>query len=204
MTAIATDIFDFDAKPIGAIESGSTERSRPISEMDDIDELVKTHRARLLRFVLYSTGDADLAETVAQETLLKAYNSRASFRGESSVKTWLTGIAINTIRDHLRSNRYRFWRQVRSTAIDVQEMSSFIAADGLNPEGLLLAREQLKHIARALEKLSRNQKTVFLMKFSEEMTVAEISEVLAMPVKTVRTHLHRALKSVRSQLGERS
>jgi RNA polymerase sigma-70 factor (ECF subfamily) len=83
-------------------------------------------------------------------------------------------------------------------------MSSFIAADGLNPEGLLLAREQLKHIARALEKLSRNQKTVFLMKFSEEMTVAEISEVLAMPVKTVRTHLHRALKSVRSQLGERS
>jgi len=138
------------------------------------EELIQRYQTPAYNLAFRLLGDSGDACDVVQEVFLKVFRGVNQFRGESSVKTWLTGIAINTIRDHLRSNRYRFWRQVRSTAIDVQEMSSFIAADGLNPEGLLLAREQLKHIARALEKLSRNQKTVFLMKFSEEMTVAEV------------------------------
>ena len=188
--------------PCGVIESSVTRKARPISELDDIDELVRVHRARLLRFATYSTGDPDLAETITQDTLLRAYNARENFRHESSVKTWLTGIAINVIRDHLRTRKYKFWRQVKSSAIDVQEMSSYLAADGLNPEGQMLAREKVKHLSRVLETLSENQRTVFLMKFSEEMPVDEIGEILGMAANTVRTHLQRALKAVRGQLGE--
>ena len=187
--------------PLGRIESRVTERVRPISELDDIDGLVRTYRARLLRFVAYSTGDPDLAETITQDTLLRAYNGRENFRGECSVNTWLTGIAVNVIRDHLRTERYKFWKQVKSTAIDVHEMASFIPSEGLSPEGQMLAKERVKQLSKVLETLSHNQRTIFLLKFSEEMAVNEISEVLGMPVKTVRTHLHRALKAVRGQLG---
>jgi RNA polymerase sigma-70 factor (ECF subfamily) len=178
-------------------------RIRPISELDDIDELVRVHRARLLRFATYTTGDPDLAETITQDTLLRAYNAREGFRDESSVKTWLTGIALNVIRDHLRTKKYKFWRQVKSSAIDVNDMASFIAAGGSNPEAQLLAKEKVKRLSKAIETLSQNQRTIFLMKFSEEMSVGEISEGLKMPASTVRTHLHRALKAVRSQLGEK-
>jgi RNA polymerase sigma-70 factor (ECF subfamily) len=97
--------------------------------------------------------------------------------------------------------RYRFWKRVKSNALDVNEMASFIAVEGLNPEGQMLAREQVKHLAAVLETLSHNQRTIFLLKFSEEMSVDEICTTLGMTNATVRTHLHRALKAVRGQLG---
>ena len=187
--------------PRRELESSVTARTRPISELDDIDELVRTHRARLLRFVACSTGDQDLAETVAQDALLKAYNGRQSFRGECSVSTWLTGIAINVLRDYQRTGKFKFWKRVKTTAVDVHEMASFIPARGSSPEEQLLAREKVKRLAEIVQTLSPNQRTVFLLKFSEEMPVADISEVLGMPVATVRTHLHRALTAVRSRLG---
>jgi RNA polymerase sigma-70 factor (ECF subfamily) len=185
----------------GGLESRPRERSRPLSELDDIDTLVRTYRPRLLRFVTYSTGDPDLAESITQDTLLRAYNGRENFRGECSINTWLTGIALNVTRDHLRTEKYKFWKQVKSTAIDVHEMASFIPAHQSDPEGQLLAKEKVKHLSKVLETLSYNQRTIFLMKFSEEMPVNDISQVLGMPVVTVRTHLHRALKAVRTQLG---
>ena len=53
-----------------------------VSELDDIDELVRLYRSRLLRYVVYSIKDQDLAETIIQDCFLKAYNGRASFRGD--------------------------------------------------------------------------------------------------------------------------
>lgn len=203
MGAYTATAFQIGAVPRLELESSLTGRARPISELDDIDALVKTHRARLLRFIAYSTGDTDLAETIAQDALLRAYNGRSNFRGECSVSTWLTGIAINVLRDHQRTGRYKFWKKVKTTAIDVNEMASFIPAEGSNPEEQLLAKEKVKRLAEVLETLSPNQRTVFLMKFLEEMPVADISEVLEMSTATVRTHLHRALTTVRGQLGAR-
>lgn len=190
-----------DTLPCAAIKSYMPERVRPISELDDIDALARTYWARLLRFATYSTGDPDLAETIAQDTLLRAYNGRESFRGECSVNTWLTGIAIHVIRDHQRSSRYKFWKRVKSAAIDVQDVAAFIPAGGSSPESQLLAKEKVKHLTQVLETLSHNQRTVFLMKFSEDMAASDISKILGMSESTVRTHLHRALKAVRSQLG---
>lgn len=194
------------ASPVGALSSGRIElraakRARPISELDDIDALVRTYQAKLLRFATYSTGDPDLAETITQDTLLRAYNGRETFRGECSVSTWLTGIAINVIRDHQRTEKYKFWRRVKSSAIDIHELASFIPADGSSPERQLVAREKVKHLVQILETLSYNQRTIFLMRFSEEMPVSDIGKVLGMSASTVRTHLHRALKAVRGQLG---
>ena len=201
MAAISVTPFDLNEVAGVGLKSSLTGRARPISELDDIDALVRTHRARLIRFIAYSTGDPDLAETVAQDALLRAYNGRDNFRGECSVSTWLTGIAINVLHNHQRTEKFKFWRKVKTSAIDVHEMASFLPADGSSPERQMLAKEKVKQLHRVLETLSKNQRTVFLLKFSEEMEVADISELLGMQTKTVRTHLHRALTAVRSQLG---
>ena len=203
MGAYAAGTLHIGLVPAGTIESHLDERARPICELDDIDALVRKYRARLLRFVTYSTGDPDLAESITQDTLLRAYNGRENFRGDCSVNTWLTGIAINVTRDHLRTEKYKFWKRVKASAIDASEMASFIPADESSPERQLLAKEKVKQLSEVLTTLSYNQRTIFLMRFSEEMQVTEISEVLSMPINTVRTHLHRALKAVRSQLGAR-
>ena len=177
---------------------------RTLTELDDIDALVKNHRPRLLRFVTFSTGDPDLAETIVQDCLLKAYNARASFRGDSSVNTWLTSIAVNLVRDHQRTQKFRFWKQARASAIDVTDVASFIASEESGLEARLIARQKVAELSKIIETLSFNQRTIFLMKFSDEMELSEISAAMKMPVNTVKTHLHRALKAIRSQLGGRS
>ena len=177
---------------------------RAISELDDIDLLVKTYRARLLRFVTFSTGDPDLAETITQDCLLKAYNARASFRGDSSVNTWLTSIAVNLIRDNQRTQKFKFWKQAKATAVDVTDVASFIATDHSSQEQQLIAKEQVARLSGIMKTLSQNQRTVFLMKFFDEMDLTAISKAMGMPINTVKTHLHRALKAVRSQLGAQS
>lgn len=186
------------------LELHETERAQVISALDDIDELVRLYQAKIRRFVTYSTGDPDLAETITQDTLLRAFKGRENFRGDCSVSTWLTGIAINVTRDHLRSAKFKFWKQVESTRVDVHEMASLLPSEAVSPERQMLAKERVQQLYKALEALSYNQRTIFLMKFTEEMSVYEISGILGMAENTVRTHLHRALKAVRGRLGARS
>lgn len=177
-------------------------RERIISELDDIDTLVRTYRARLLRFAMFSLGDEDVAASVVQDAFMKAYKGRENFRGDCSVQTWLTSIALNLIRDHQRTKKFQFWRQAGKTAADVMEMADVLPNGGSSPEGQVLAREKAKQVAVLLESLSLNQRTVFIMRFQDEMEIAEIAEAMRMPINTVKTHLHRAVKSVREKMGE--
>ncbi len=170
------------------------------SELDDIQSLVRKYRPRLLRFVAFSIGDADLAESITQDCFLKAYNTRDRFRNDCSVSTWLTSIAVNLIRDQMRLKKFRFWRQARATAIDIAEAANFLPSPERSPETLLLVREKTSEVYAALQNLSPKQRTVFLMRFSQEMELGEISAATNIPVNTVKTHLHRALRSVRSQV----
>jgi RNA polymerase sigma-70 factor (ECF subfamily) len=172
-----------------------------LTELDDIDLLVKLYRPRLLRYVAFSIGDQDLAETITQDCLLKAFNGRGSFRGDCSVSTWLFSIANNLVRDQLRTKKFQFWRNARATAVDVQEMASFLPSHESSPEKRMLAREQAEQVKAVVEELSVNQRRVFLMRFTEEMDLDEISETLGMPVNTVKTHLHRAVTAIRTRLG---
>ena len=125
------------------VESLAT-RKAFISELDDIDELFRTHHARIRRFAMFSTGDTDLADSIAQDTLLRAYRGRENFRGDCSITTWLTGIALNVTRDHLRSPRFKFWKQVQTTGIDAQEMASFLPSGAGTPEQVLMAKEKVQ------------------------------------------------------------
>lgn len=188
-TALALDII------------GATRQERAISELDDIDTLVRTHRARLLRFVTFSVGDADVAASIVQDCFLKAYNGRDQFRYDCSVSTWLTTIAVNLIRDHQRVKKLQFWRKVGKSSIDVMDAASFLPSSERSAESQLIARERAKAVAQALETLSERQRTVFLMRFSEEMELPEIAKATGMPINTVKTHMHRALKAVRERVG---
>jgi RNA polymerase sigma-70 factor (ECF subfamily) len=177
-------------------------QEREASELDDIEQLVHRYRARLLRFVAFSTGDQDLAESIVQDCFMKAYNARASFRGECGVHTWLNRIAVNLIRDNQRTQKFRFWKSFRKTALDVTEIASSLSAGSGTPEKSLLMREQVAQVAEALKALSFNQRTIFLMRFQEGMGIREISLATDISVNTVKTHLYRAIKTVREKIGE--
>jgi RNA polymerase sigma-70 factor, ECF subfamily len=163
--------------------------------------LVRTHRARLIRLVAFSTGDQDLAETVVQDSLLRAYNARDNFRGDCSVATWLRAIALNVMRDYQRRQKFQFWKKASLTAVSVSDAAISLAGNDPSPEARMLAQEQVQRVELALKSLSERQRSVFIMRFLDEMELEEISVATGLPAPTVKTHLYRAVKAVRGRLG---
>ncbi len=172
------------------------------SELEDVAGLLRQYRARVLRFVALSIADRDAADSITQDCFLKAYNSRNQFRGDCSVSTWLMRIAFNLIRDHTRTQKFRFWKA--ATAVDIDDLSPYLASENSSPEQQLLAKEQVSMVEAALKQLSTRQRSVFLMRFVEDMDLPEIASATGMPVQTVKTHLYRAVGAIRSRFGTKS
>jgi RNA polymerase sigma-70 factor (ECF subfamily) len=176
-------------------------REQAVLELADFDEVVRVYRPRILRFLLASMADSDAAETITQECFLKAWVARHQFRGDSSLSTWLTRIAVNLMRDHLRSRSLRFWQKTRGAALDVVDISDWLPDGRSTPESLAVAQRQVAEVWKAVQKLSAHQRTVFALRFVEEMELDEIAAALDMNLSTVKSHLYRALALIRERMG---
>lgn len=167
--------------------------------LDDLASIVATYEQRIFRFHLVSVRDRDVAQSLTQDTFMRAWNARASFRGDCSVSTWLMRIALNLIRDHTRTDRFRFWKRVSETAVDVSDVSSHIPHRDSSLESRLIAREQLSLVWDSVAELSERQRQVFLLRFLEELELTEIASITGLPISTVKTHLYRALAAIRAR-----
>jgi RNA polymerase sigma-70 factor (ECF subfamily) len=172
-----------------------------VSELEDVETLMRLYKAKVLRFVAFSLGDRDTVESITQDCFLKAHATRALFRGDCSVSTWLMRIAFNLVKDHTKSLKFRFWKAVATSAVDIYDVSHYVPSQGSSPEAQVLAREKVRMIQRSLTELSPKQRSVFVMRFVEELDLREIAEVTGMPVQTVKTHLYRAVAEIRSKFG---
>ena len=172
-----------------------------ISELDDIAGLMRLYQAKIFRFVAFSVRDFDAAETITQDCFLKAHNTRHQFRGDCSITTWLMRIAFNLVRDHTKTLKFRFWKNIQTTGVNVDEIGNYLPSGTSSPETQFLARERVALIQSSLDNLSEKQRSVFLMKFVEDMDLPEIAEITGMPLQTVKTHLYRAVATIRDKFG---
>lgn len=167
----------------------------------DLETLMREQQRRVYRVLLSLVRDPDAADTLTQDCFLKAYRSREQFRGECSAQTWLLRIAVNLARDHARNRRLQFWRGLFTTRGDDGAIPE-PAHPQPSAERALLAREKLGKVWAAAEGLSMQQKTVFVLRFVEEMELEEIAEVTGLRMGTVKTHLFRAVGAIRREVGE--
>jgi RNA polymerase sigma-70 factor, ECF subfamily len=172
----------------------------PSEEIQDFDRVVATYQPSVFRFLLASLRDRDEAETLTQECFLRAFRHRRQFRGSASVKTWLMQIAVNLIRDRARNRRLQFWRRTQMSAVEVCDLPGGFVNRGVSPESLALLKEQVRGIWQATRHLSEKQRSVFLLRFVEEMDILEIAEALDIREGTVKAHLSRALRNVRDHI----
>jgi RNA polymerase sigma-70 factor (ECF subfamily) len=172
----------------------------PADDFEDFDSLVSLHRPRIFRFLLASLRNRETAENLTQDCFVKAYQARHQFRGESSIGTWFMQIAANLVRRHESSSRLKFWRRSLQADADVADLGSAVPDRQQSPEALALIQEQVQAIWNAAADLPARQRTVFLLRFVEDMDVLEIAEVTGMKEGTVKTHLFRALQSVRARV----
>jgi len=154
---------------------------------DRLDRMVRQYEKELLRICFTYLRDRAAAEDAVQETFLKAFKHIASFRGESSEKTWLIRIAINCCRDYRRSAWYRYM-DFRVTIDQLPILSSAPPSDD--------------HIAltTAIMKLKPKYLEVVLLYFYEGYPIREIAGMLNLTEGAVSSRLHKAKQKLRDEL----
>jgi RNA polymerase sigma-70 factor (ECF subfamily) len=181
-----------------ALSSPATEKAEEISA-ERFDEIMRQHQRRVYRVIFLLVRDADTADTLTQECFLRAYQKRASFRGECRIETWLLRIAVNLVRDHGKSRRASFWK--RLVGLDDDESGSGeprqFPAPEPSAERALLAREELKAVWNALSSLSPQQRAIFFLRYEEEMPLAQIADLMEIKVGSVKAQLSRATGKLR-------
>lgn len=171
-------------------ERGMTVVKGPDSDMEStIRQMINEHQTALLRMCYLYLHDVQLAEDAVQETFIKAMRKLDSFRGESSMKTWLTRIAIRTCCDMRRS----FW---------FRRMDRRFTPEML-PDQAQEAEDEGQSLTLAVMNLPTKMREVILLYYYQDMNVSEIADALGVTQPTVSYRLKRAREKLRTELEGR-
>jgi len=181
-------------------DTGLVMRARN-GDRDAFGELVRLHQRRVWRVCRQYLGPTD-AEAAAQDTLVKAFTSLASFDGRSAFLTWLTRIAINTCLDELRRQRRESLRADEPNDDERGDPLAMLPDVGAGPEDLSIQRQAVARLSALERQLPERQREIFRLRFYAELELEEIATALGVHVGTVKTQLHRAVHRLREQLGD--
>lgn len=193
----------WDANPQGVSALAENGPLPPMDEqsMAQRDELfhslVQAHGTRLYRFIIKNIGNPSDAEDLAQQAFMEAVRSYRAFKGESALSTWLYGIAMNLVRNHLSRAPHRRYEFTDDSAI------AELACDALSPVQALEQSQHMQHLQLAMEELPESMRAILLMVAVDELSYEAAAALLAVPVGTVRSRLSRARTALRAKLQSR-
>jgi RNA polymerase sigma-70 factor, ECF subfamily len=164
--------------------------------------IMERHNRRLYRIARSILGNDSEAEDAVQEAYVKAFTHLESFRGESSLSTWLSRITINEALGRLRRDRLLTGLEAIVDSRKAQIIPFPQVAASSDPERTMAQKELLLFVERALGNLPKNFRIVFVMRVLEGMSVEETADLLGIKQKTVKTRLHRARRLLRQELSD--
>jgi RNA polymerase sigma-70 factor (ECF subfamily) len=152
--------------------------------------LVDRHAGAVARFAA-SVGARGDVEEIVQDTFVRAFASLDSFRGESSLRTWLFTIARRLLLDRRRSERRR------GEQVEVQDSDVTTEFDPLDS---VVADETERRMREAVERLTPTQKEVFTLRVSEGLSYKEIADAVGSTEGAARVHYHNAMRAIKEFL----
>jgi RNA polymerase sigma-70 factor (ECF subfamily) len=161
---------------------------------DAFELLMRRHNQRLYRAVRAVLRDEAETEDVLQETYVRAFMHLDQFLGRARFATWLTRIAVHEAL-HRRQRRARF--------TDIDEVAETLASPSPGPERGAADGELRQFLEAAIDRLSADFRTVFVLRDVEGLSTAETAESLEIPAETVKTRLHRARRQLQQHLDRR-
>jgi RNA polymerase sigma-70 factor, ECF subfamily len=173
---------------------------RRVAEGDEgaFEELVERHQRRAYRVAWGVLGDADEAKDVSQEAFLRLYERASKFDGRSKFTTWFHRIVVNLSLDRRRQRRGWLRRflpgAAEDRAVDPVDPPSIAVED---PATEVDRRQAMSRIWEAARGLSPQQRAALVLQVQEDLSTAEIANVLECSEATVRVHLHRAVTTLR-------
>ena len=177
-------------------------REAVAGDTSSFGELVRRYQDRLYNIAFRVVGNPEDAADVVQDAFVSAFQSLASFKGDSEFFTWLYRIAFNTAISQKRKKR----PTISMDAVREGE-SSYDPADGatdVSPDAAMVRAEDETVLAAAIAKLSDEHRAVLVLKDIDGSKYEEIAVALGIPIGTVRSRLHRARLELRQLIAPHS
>lgn len=165
-------------------------------------ELVEQNKKNIYRLAFNLTGSREDAEDVSQDVFIKAYRSLNKFRGDSKISTWLYTITVNTCYSMKRKKSYTHM-QTNENMEEIMDNSNIETnqTGRDNPERSTESGFIRENIEKALMKLSKRERSVFVLRNYKELPFDEIVDILKLRPGTVRNLNFRAIKKLRKELS---
>ncbi|MEC1178382.1 RNA polymerase sigma factor [Metasolibacillus meyeri] len=148
------------------------------------------HSEQIYQFLYFITFDVQLAEDLMQETFIRAYEARHSYRGDANVLTWLRTIARNIAYDHFkRRKRIRFLRLEENIMIE------------LSAEQLVHIEEEKRELYQAIASLKLNYRMAIVLRKIEGLSIKEAAEILGWNEAKVKNNTERGMLALKKAMG---
>ena len=160
-------------------------------DVQAFSELVVRHQKSLLRLAYRVVGDLEVAQDVVQESFMKAYQKLSGFEGRSAFKSWVYQITLNTAKNKLRGKNPEM--------LDIEKTP---IADNINWEEQIMSGDLKEIIQLQVDKLPQKQRTALSLRIFEDLSFAEIADIMKCPYDTAKANYRHALMKLRHSLGD--
>lgn len=168
---------------------------------ESYEEIVTMFQHRLYHVCYRMLSNQQEAEDVAQEAFIRAYTNLHTFDQKRKFSTWIFRIATNLCIDRIRKKKPDYYLDANVPGTEGLTMYSQVAADTEMPEEEVEKMEVQKRVQFEINKLSDKYRSVIILRYIEELSLQEISEILELPLGTVKTRLHRGRAALKQQMG---
>jgi RNA polymerase sigma-70 factor (ECF subfamily) len=180
-------------------ESAAVARARE-GDAEAYRMLVEQHSRSLFRLAFRMTGNEHDAEDIVQETLLRAHRQLARYESRSSFSTWLYRIAANCSLDLIRARKRRGLAQERDVDEETANSLARVPAPEPSPERLAYGSEMQQKVAQAMNQLSSQERTAFVLRHFEGHSIGEIGSALGLSENATKHSIFRAVRKLRQSL----
>ncbi|WP_445490862.1 RNA polymerase sigma factor SigW [Niallia sp. 03133] len=163
-------------------------------------EIIEIYKDKVYQICYRMLGNRHEAEDMAQEAFIRAYVNIHRFNIDLKFSTWLYRIATNLCIDRIRKKKPDYYLDAEVPGTEGLNMYSQISADTRLPEDDVESLELQALIQTEISKLPDKYRAVIVLKYIEELSLNEISEILELPLGTVKTRIHRGREALRKQL----
>jgi len=163
-------------------------------ETGSFEEIIRENQQKIYRVVFSLVRNEAETDEIVQQTFVQAFKAIKNFRGDASIGTWLTRIAINNARAYFRKRKFL------SFLYDSEGKAAEIRDDKQNTEKSAESEATKEKVKRAIAKLPARQKEVFVLKHIDGLSIAEISKVLGIAEGTVKANIFKAIKNLKKNL----
>jgi RNA polymerase sigma-70 factor (ECF subfamily) len=163
--------------------------------------LIRRYMEKAFRIALDFTHDREEAKDLSQDAFLRAFSRIKQFDGRSSFYTWFYRLTVNLCLDHTRRKGRVIWERLEREADGAREPIE-LKDDSATPDEEAMAGEAIRRVDQTLDAMPKKQRTAFLLRNHQGLSITDIAKVMKTTEGTVRVYLHRAVAALRQSLVE--